>query len=92
MAMAEAGAKVGRRARNEEKLSALVKDIARRGGTALVLKMDVADADTVKAGFKQGNREVWRLDILVNNATHHARRSAMRHEADDWGRRDFERI
>ena len=84
MAMAEAGAKVAVAARNEEKLSALVKDIAAAGGTALVVKMDVADAEQVKAGFKQVIEKFGRLDILVNNAAITRDGLAMRMKQDDW--------
>src|SRR5258708_28396271 len=67
LALAEAGAKVAVAARNEEKLSALVADIAAAGGTALAVKMDVSDAEQVKAGFKQVLEKFGRLDILVNH-------------------------
>ena len=49
LALAEAGAKVAVAARSEEKLSALVADIAAAGGCGLAVKMDVADAEQVKA-------------------------------------------
>src|SRR6266446_769014 len=45
LALAEAGAKVVVAARNEEKLAALVSEIAASGGEAFALKMDVADAE-----------------------------------------------
>jgi len=84
MALAEAGAKVAVAARNEEKLSALVKDIVAAGGTALVVKMDVADAEQVKAGFKQVVEKFRRLDILVNNAAITRDGLSMRMKQDDW--------
>ena len=84
MAMAEAGARVAVAARNEEKLSALVRDIVAAGGTALVVKMDVADAEQVKAGFKQVIEKFGRLDILVNNAAITRDGLAMRMKQDDW--------
>jgi 3-oxoacyl-[acyl-carrier protein] reductase len=84
LALAEAGAKVAVAARNEEKLSALVADIAAAGGTALAVKMDVADAEQVKAGFKQVLEKFGRLDILVNNAAITRDGLAMRMKADDW--------
>ncbi len=67
-ALAEAGAKVAVAARNEEKLASLAKDIVAAGGEAFAVKMDVADAEQVKAGFKQVLEKFGRLDILVNNA------------------------
>src|SRR6516164_10022001 len=68
LALAEAGAKVVAAARSEEKLSALVNEIAAAGGEAWALKMDVADADQVKTGFRQIIEKFGRLSILVNNA------------------------
>ena len=84
LALAEAGAKVAVAARNEEKLSALVADITAAGGTALSVKMDVADAEQVKTGFKQVLEKFARLDILVNNAAITRDGLAMRMKPDDW--------
>src|SRR5499425_3702445 len=84
LALAEAGAKVAVAARNEEKLAALVKDIATAGGEALAVKMDVADADQVKAGFKAVLEKFGKLDILVNNAAITRDGLAMRMKQDDW--------
>ena len=84
LALAEAGAKVAVAARNEEKLLALVADIAAAGGTALAVKIDVADAEQVKAGFKQVLEKFGRLDILVNNAAITRDGLAMRMKQDDW--------
>jgi 3-oxoacyl-[acyl-carrier protein] reductase len=84
MALAEAGAKVAVAARNEEKLKALVHDIVAAGGEAFPVKMDVADAEQVKAGFKQILEKFTRLDILVNNAAITRDGLALRMKADDW--------
>src|SRR2546429_1329940 len=84
LALAEAGAKVAVAARNEEKLAALVKEIAAAGGEALAVKMDVAEAGQVKAGFKTVIEKFGRLDILVNNAAITRDGLAMRMKADDW--------
>src|ERR1700686_3395903 len=84
LALAEGGAKVAGGARNEEKLSALVADIAAAGGCGLAVKMDVADAEQVKAGFKQILEKFGRLDILVNNAAITRDGLAMRMKKDDW--------
>jgi len=84
LALAEAGAKVAAAARNEEKLAALVSEIRAAGGEAFALKMDVADADLVKAGFKQVVDKFGRLDILVNNAAVTRDGLAMRMKKDDW--------
>jgi len=84
LALAEAGAKVVVAARNEEKLAALVAEIAAAGGEALAVKLDVADAEQVKAGFKQVIEKFGRLDILVNNAAVTRDGLAMRMKKDDW--------
>src|SRR5436305_10641572 len=84
LALAEAGAKVAVAARNEEKLAALVKEIAAAGGEALAVKMDVAEAGQVKAGFKTVIEKFGRLDLLVNNAAITRHWPAMRMKADDW--------
>src|SRR6516225_7085550 len=84
LAFTEAGAKVAVAARNEEKLAALVKDIGAAGGEAFAVKMDVADAEQVKAGFKAVLEKFGRLDILVNNAAITRDGLAMRMKQDDW--------
>jgi 3-oxoacyl-[acyl-carrier protein] reductase len=84
LALSSAGAKVAVAARNEEKLAALVSEIAAAGGEAFAVKMDVADAEQVKAGFKQVLEKFGRLDILVNNAAITRDGLAMRMKLDDW--------
>lgn len=84
LALAEAGAKVAVAARNEEKLAALVNDITAAGGEAFAVKMDVADLEQVKAGFKQIIEKFGRLDILVNNAAVTRDGLAMRMKQEDW--------
>src|SRR6201981_3520260 len=84
LALAEAGAKVAVAARSEEKLSARVARIQAAGGCGFAVKMDVADAEQVKAGFKQVLEKFGRLDILVNNAAVTRDGLAMRMKKDDW--------
>src|SRR5258708_6224535 len=84
LALAEAGARVAVAARNEEKLSTLVADITANGGTAFAVRMDVAEAEQVKAGFKQVLEKFGRLDILVNNAAITRDGLALRMKQDDW--------
>jgi 3-oxoacyl-[acyl-carrier protein] reductase len=84
LALAEAGAKVAVAARNEEKLAALVRDIVAAGGEAFAVKMDVADAEQVKAGFKAVVEKFGGLDILVNNAAITRDGLALRMKQDDW--------
>jgi 3-oxoacyl-[acyl-carrier protein] reductase len=84
LALVAAGAKVVAAARNEEKLAALVSEISAAGGTALAVKMDVADAEQVRAGFKQVVEKFGRLDILVNNAAITRDGLAIRMKVEDW--------
>jgi 3-oxoacyl-[acyl-carrier protein] reductase len=84
LALAEAGAKVAVAARNEEKLAAVVHDIVAAGGEAFAVKMDVADPEQIKAGFKQVLEKCARLDILVNNAAITRDSLALRMKQDDW--------
>jgi 3-oxoacyl-[acyl-carrier protein] reductase len=84
MALAQAGAKVAVAARNEEKLAALVNELIAERHEALAVRMDVADGEQVKAGFKQVLERFGRLDILVNNAAITRDGLAMRMKPDDW--------
>lgn len=84
LALAEAGAKVAVAARNEEKLAALVKEIGEKGGEAIAVRMDVADAEQIKAGFKAVVEKFGKLDILVNNAAITRDGLAMRMKLEDW--------
>lgn len=84
LALAEAGAKVSAAARNEEKLAALVEEITGKDGEAFALKMDVAEAEQIKAGFKTVLEKYGRLDILVNNAAITRDGLAVRMKTEDW--------
>jgi 3-oxoacyl-[acyl-carrier protein] reductase len=83
-ALVVAGCKVAVAARTEEKLALLVGEIETAGGEAIAVKMDVADAEQVKAGFKQVIDRFGRLDILVNNAAITRDGLAVRMKPDDW--------
>jgi 3-oxoacyl-[acyl-carrier protein] reductase len=85
LALSEAGARVAVAARNEVKLAALVNEIVGlEGGQALAVKMDVADPEQVKAGFKLVLEKFGRLDILVNNAAITRDGLAVRMKQEDW--------
>jgi 3-oxoacyl-[acyl-carrier protein] reductase len=84
LALAGAGARVIAAARNREKLDAVVQEIAAAGGEGLAVAMDVADAEQIKAGFRQGLERFGRLDILVNNAAITRDGLAVRMKLDDW--------
>jgi 3-oxoacyl-[acyl-carrier protein] reductase len=84
IALAAAGARVALAARSEEKLAQVAEQIESAGGEALALKMDVADAEQIKAGFQQALASFGRLDILVNNAAITRDGLALRMKLEDW--------
>ena len=84
LALAEAGARVAAAARSERKLADLVQEITAKGGEALAVTMDVANAEQVKAGFKQVLDRFGRLDVLVNNAAITRDGLALRMKQEDW--------
>jgi 3-oxoacyl-[acyl-carrier protein] reductase len=84
LALAQAGAKVVAAARNEEKLAALVSEIRAANGEAVAVKMDVADAEQIKTGFKKVLEKFGRLDILVNNAAITRDGLIVRMKQEDW--------
>lgn len=83
-ALVVAGAKVAVAARSEEKLALLVGEITAAGGEAFPVKMDVADGEQIRSGFKQVLEKFGRLDILVNNAAITRDGLAVRMKLDDW--------
>ena len=84
IALAQAGARVAVAARNAGKLAEVVAEIAAAGGEAIAVPMDVADAEQVKAGFRQTSGKFGKLDILVNNAAITRDGLAVRMKAEDW--------
>jgi 3-oxoacyl-[acyl-carrier protein] reductase len=84
LALAASGARVVAAARNEQKLSEVVAEISSAGGEALALRMDVASAEEIKAGFEQVRAKFGRLDVLVNNAAITRDTLALRMKPEDW--------
>src|SRR6478735_3685854 len=67
-ALGARGAKVGLIARNSEALEHAADEIRRAGGEALVLPLDVADADAVEAAAAQVAARWGAIDVWVNDA------------------------
>src|ERR1700686_5010030 len=84
LALARAGARVAAAARNTGKLAEVVAEIIADGGDAIAVPMDVADAEQVKAGFRQTIEKFGKLDILVNNAAITRDGLAVRMKVEDW--------
>lgn len=84
LALAQSGARVAVAARNAGKLAGVVAEITAAGGEAIAVPMDVADAEQVKAGFRQAIEKFGKMDILVNNAAITRDGLAVRMKAEDW--------
>jgi len=67
-AFARQGADVGLIARGVDGLEAARREVEADGGRAIVLPLDVADADAVDAAADRVERELGPIDVWVNNA------------------------
>jgi NAD(P)-dependent dehydrogenase (short-subunit alcohol dehydrogenase family) len=65
---ARSGARLGLIARGRERLEAAAEEVEELGGQALVLPLDVADADAVESAAEQIEERFGPLDVWVNNA------------------------
>ncbi len=66
--LATRGAHVALCARREEELRAVAKIIEDRGGRALVLPVDVADPDAIRAAVQKADADLGALEMVVANA------------------------
>ena len=82
--LAEHGARLVLAARNAEKLAAAAEEIKKKGGEALVVPIDVASEEQIKAGFARALEKFGRIDILVNNAAIARDQLALRMKRADW--------
>ncbi len=67
-AFAKRGAQIGLIARGEAGLEGARRDVEAAGGKALVLPLDVSDADAVEAAAARVERELGPIDVWVNDA------------------------
>jgi 3-oxoacyl-[acyl-carrier protein] reductase len=85
IALADAGCKaVVLAARNVEKLNEVAAEITSKGHEAHVVAMDLSDASTIEAAFKNIKEKYGRIDILVNNAGITRDGLVMRMKREDW--------
>jgi len=84
LALAEAGALIALAARNEEKLTAVAKEIESNGGQAAVFPMDVSKEDEVKSAVKAVLEKFGKIEILVNNAGVTRDTLLMRMKKEEW--------
>src|SRR5581483_8025789 len=61
-------ARIGLIARGRDGLEGAKREVEEAGGRALVLPLDVADADAVDAAADRVERELGPIDVWVNNA------------------------
>lgn len=69
---------------SQEKAEAVVADIEANGGTAIAVKANVADAESVKAMVDETMKTFGSVDILVNNAGITRDNLMMRMKDDEW--------
>jgi 3-oxoacyl-[acyl-carrier protein] reductase len=84
LALAEAGANVALAARNQEKLTAVAKEVEGKGAQAGSFQMDVSNEDSVKAAVQSALERFGKIDILVNNAGVTKDTLLMRMKRADW--------
>ncbi len=85
-ALSGQGAAVALAARRRERLEAVAADIRERGGTALVIEVDVTDEHQASAAVERTVSELGRLDTLVNNAGTMLLGPAAGAPLDEWRR------
>jgi 3-oxoacyl-[acyl-carrier protein] reductase len=83
-ALGLAGARVLLCARREDKLQAVVDGIARAGGKAAAIRLDVTDEVAVGEAFDAAEAAFGPVDILVNNAGVAGRSLVTEMPAEDW--------
>ncbi len=86
LALATQGAKVVVTDIDLAECQLVADEIVAKGGEALALKMDVANAADVNAGFDATLAKFGRLDILVNNAGIFSPKSSLEMTEADWDR------
>jgi NAD(P)-dependent dehydrogenase (short-subunit alcohol dehydrogenase family) len=65
---ADEGASIALIARGRERLEAAAREVDAAGGRALVLPLDVADADAVEKAADETEEKLGSIDVWVNNA------------------------
>jgi NAD(P)-dependent dehydrogenase (short-subunit alcohol dehydrogenase family) len=68
IALADRGARIGLIARGRDGLEATRRDVDARGGKALILQADVADATAIEAAAAEAEAELGSIDLWINNA------------------------
>lgn len=86
LGLAREGAKVVIADINEKNAMAIKDEIEAGGGTAMALRTDVSDENSVQSMLETSLREFERLDILINNAGIFPVSSVEEMREEDWDR------
>jgi NAD(P)-dependent dehydrogenase (short-subunit alcohol dehydrogenase family) len=82
--LAREGAKVGLAARRHDALDCVAREIRSAGGVAATVKLDVADVATIAPAVAAIERELGRIDVLVNNSGTSVVKPLLEHTEQDW--------
>ncbi len=82
--LAREGAKVGLAARRLDALESVAKEIRGAGGVAAVAKLDVADVASISQAIASIERELGRIDVLVNNSGTTVVKPILEQTEQDW--------
>jgi NAD(P)-dependent dehydrogenase (short-subunit alcohol dehydrogenase family) len=82
--LAREGAKVGIAARRVDALQSLAQEIRGGGGVAAVAQLDVADVASISPAVEAIERELGRIDVLVNNSGTSVVKPVLDYTEQDW--------
>lgn len=82
--LAREGARVGLVARRLDALEALAQEIRGAGGVAAVAQLDVADVASIATAVGSIERELGRIDVLVNNSGTSVVKPTLEYTEQDW--------
>jgi NAD(P)-dependent dehydrogenase (short-subunit alcohol dehydrogenase family) len=82
--LAREGAKVGLAARRIDALQSLAQEIRGAGGGAAVARLDVADVQSIEPAVAAIERELGRIDVLVNNSGTSIVKPTLEYTEQDW--------
>jgi NAD(P)-dependent dehydrogenase (short-subunit alcohol dehydrogenase family) len=82
--LAREGAKVGLAARRGDALQSLAQEIRSAGGVAAVAQLDVADVASISTAVAAIERDLGRIDVLVNNSGTSIVKPTLEYTEQDW--------
>jgi NAD(P)-dependent dehydrogenase (short-subunit alcohol dehydrogenase family) len=82
--LAREGVKVGLAARRLDALESLAQEIRSAGGIAAVAQLDVADVASISTAVDAIERELGRIDVLVNNSGTSVVKPTLEYTEQDW--------